>query len=64
MHVGASRGRESRLRIHDNRRMAGTFLIKAERIERRVLRIRGQNVMLDEDLATLYRVDVKRLVRP
>ena len=41
--------------------MAGTFLIKAERIERKVLRIRGQNVILDQDLATLYRVDVKAL---
>ena len=41
--------------------MARTFLIKTERIERRVLRLRGQNVMLDEDLATLYGVDVKAL---
>ena len=41
--------------------MGGTFLIKTERIERRVFRLRGQNVMLDEDLATLYRVDVKAL---
>jgi hypothetical protein len=54
---GHDRGRV----IRDNRSMADAFLIKAERIERRVLRLRGQHVMLDEDLATLYRVDVKAL---
>ena len=47
--------------IRDNRSMAATYLIKTERIERKVLRLRGQNVMLDEDLATLYGVDVKAL---
>jgi ORF6N domain len=36
-------------------------LVKSERIERRVLRLRGHNVMLDQDLAALYRVDVKAL---
>ena len=41
--------------------MAGAFLVKPERIERRVLRLSGQNVMLDEDLAALYRVPVKAL---
>jgi hypothetical protein len=41
--------------------MPGAFLVKRERIERRVLRLRGHNVMLDEDLATLYKVDVKAL---
>jgi hypothetical protein len=35
--------------------------VDAEVIQRAVLRIRGQNVMLDSDLATLYRVDVKAL---
>ena len=35
--------------------------VDAEMIQRAVLRIRGQNVMLDSDLATLYRVDVKVL---
>jgi hypothetical protein len=40
---------------------AGTLLVKRERIERRVLRVRGHNVMLDGDLATLYRVDVRTL---
>ena len=47
--------------IRDNREMAGSLTIRTERIERRVLRIRGQHVMLDEDLATLYGVDVKAL---
>lgn len=41
--------------------MPGRLLIKRERIERRVLRLRGQNVMLDEHLAGLYGVDVKAL---
>lgn len=41
--------------------MPGSLLVKRERIERRVLRLRGHNVMLDEDLAALYRVDVKAL---
>ena len=36
--------------------MAGRSLIPAERIERTILRLRGQNVMLDSDLATLYGV--------
>ena len=47
--------------IRDNGSMAGAFLVKAERIERRVLRLRGQNVMLDADLAALYGVGVKAL---
>jgi len=32
-----------------------------ERIDRTILRMRGHNVMLDEDLAVLYQVDVKIL---
>jgi hypothetical protein len=47
--------------IRDNRSMSRHFLVRRERIERRVLRLRGHNVMLDEDLAALYRVDVKAL---
>jgi hypothetical protein len=35
--------------------------VDTDMIQRAVLRIRGQNVMLDSDLATLYRVDVKAL---
>jgi ORF6N domain len=41
--------------------MAGPVWMKPERIERKVLRRRGQNVMLDEDLAALYGVRVKAL---
>ncbi len=36
--------------------MPGQALIPAERIERRILLIRGHKVLLDSDLATLYRV--------
>ncbi len=36
-------------------------LIPAERIERRILLIRGQKVMLDADLAHLYGVPTGRL---
>lgn len=35
--------------------------IPPERIERRILRIRGQNVMMDADLAELYEVETKEL---
>ncbi len=35
--------------------------VPAERIERAILVIRGEKVMLDEDLATLYGVTTKRL---
>ncbi len=35
--------------------------IPPERIERRILRIRGQNVMLDADLAELYEVETREL---
>ncbi len=37
-------------------------LIPSERIERSILLIRGQKVMLDSDLASLYEVETKRLV--
>jgi hypothetical protein len=37
-------------------------LVPAERIERAILLIRGQKVMLDADLAELYGVQTKRLV--
>jgi hypothetical protein len=36
-------------------------LIPAERIERAILLIRGQRIMLDRDLAELYRVETKNL---
>ena len=37
-------------------------LISNERIENKIYLIRGQKVMLDRDLAELYRVKVKRLI--
>jgi hypothetical protein len=37
-------------------------LIPMERIALRILVIRGKKVMLDEDLARLYRVETRRLV--
>ena len=42
--------------------MAGSrAMVPAERIERSILLIRGHKVMLDEDLAALYAVEVKIL---
>ncbi|MHB8902487.1 MAG: ORF6N domain-containing protein, partial [Thermoguttaceae bacterium] len=41
--------------------MAKADLIPAERIEKAILLIRGQKVMLDRDLASLYEVQVKVL---
>ena len=41
--------------------VTSSLAIPAERIERRILLIRGQRVMLDMDLAELYRVTTKRL---
>ena len=38
-----------------------TALMPVERIEQAVVRIRGHNVMLDQDLAQLYKVTTKRL---
>ena len=38
-------------------------LIPAERIERSILLIRGQKVMLDNDLAMLYGVETKKLIQ-
>ena len=37
-------------------------IIPLERIERCILLIRGEKVMLDADLATLYAVETKRLI--
>ena len=37
-------------------------LIPAERIDRSILLLRGQKVLLDNDLASLYGVETKRLV--
>ena len=41
--------------------MSERGLISTARIERTIRMLRGHNVMLDEDLATLYQVDVKVL---
>jgi hypothetical protein len=41
--------------------MAELALIPLERIEKSILLIRGHKVMLDRDLAALYRVATKRL---
>lgn len=41
----------------------GTTIILPERIERAILQVRGQKVMLDADLATLYGVETGALVR-
>jgi len=38
-------------------------LITIEKIESRIFQIRGRRVMLDEDLAMLYRVETKQLKR-
>lgn len=40
-----------------------TSLVPAARIERSILMFRGQKVMVDADLATLYDVETKQLVR-
>ena len=41
--------------------MTGTSLVPLERVERTILILRGQRVILDSELATLYGVPVKRL---
>ena len=38
-------------------------LVPAERIERSILLIRGHKVILDADLAALYGVETKQLIR-
>ncbi len=40
---------------------APTSLVPSERIERRILSIRGHHVILDSDIAELYGVSTKRL---
>jgi hypothetical protein len=46
---------------HDEK--AALNLIPSERIERAIILLRGQKVMLDSDLAALYRVETKQLLR-
>lgn len=40
-----------------------TSLVPAERIEKRILLLRGHKVILDNDLAELYEVEIKQLKR-
>ena len=40
-----------------------TALIPAERIERSILLIRGEKVLLDRDLADLYQVETRVLIQ-
>jgi hypothetical protein len=44
-------------------KVASLELIVAPAIEKRILAVRGRQVMLDEDLADLYGVETKRLVQ-
>jgi hypothetical protein len=44
-------------------RMSKQSLIPVERIERAILLIRGQKVILDRDLAELYEVETRALVQ-
>jgi hypothetical protein len=41
--------------------VATTEIVPAERIQSRILVIRGQRVLLDTDLAAIYEVPTKRL---
>ena len=41
--------------------MSQRALVPLQRTDRAIVRLRGHNVMLDEDLAALYQVDVKAL---
>ncbi|MGH9160177.1 MAG: ORF6N domain-containing protein [Vicinamibacteraceae bacterium] len=43
--------------------MESRVLVPTERIERSILLIRGQKVMVDSDLAELYRVETRSLVQ-
>jgi ORF6N domain len=52
-----------KLRKTDSMPRSSTALIPTERIERAILLLRGEKVMLDEDLAALYGVPVKVLVQ-
>lgn len=45
------------------RRKSTPALVPAERIERHILLVRGEKVMLDSDLAELYEVETRALVQ-
>jgi hypothetical protein len=58
----AEGGRKLRPPVGERHEMDGqTSLVPVERIERAILSIRGEKVMLDSDLAELYGVETKRL---
>jgi hypothetical protein len=46
---------------NDEEKRRGAMLVPIERIEKSILFLRGQKVMLDADLADLYGVTTKRL---
>jgi hypothetical protein len=43
--------------------MAGTNTVSIETVQRRIITVRGEKVMLDRDLADLYGVETKQLKR-
>ena len=47
----------------DHSKKSTTVLIPQEVIESKILLVRGKKVMLDKDLATLYRVETGQLKR-
>jgi hypothetical protein len=44
-------------------RIAGTNTLSIETVQRRIIAVRGEKVMLDRDLAALYGVETKQLKR-
>jgi hypothetical protein len=44
-------------------KIAGTNVVSIETVQRRIITVRGEKVMLDRDLADLYRVETKQLKR-
>ena len=56
-------GNEGTRIILKSQTVTSKAIIPAERIERRILLLRGQKVMLDVHLAELYKVETKELNR-
>ena len=54
--------RESSMRHLKSQSVTSSLVVLAERVERRILSIRGQKVMLSSDLAELYEVEPRVLV--
>jgi hypothetical protein len=59
--VGTSARSENQTMAKANRSAETTLLVPVERIEHTILLIRGQKVLLDRSLATLYGVPVRQL---